>query len=41
MLYRMAMHIFYLFGVLHRFQSCMVISQWVVLWADETGTYSW
>ena len=31
----------YLFGVLHRFQHCKVISQQVVGRAEETSTYSW
>ena len=30
-----------LFGILRRFQHCTVISQRVVLWAEETSTHSW
>ena len=31
----------YLFGVLKHFHTVQVISQWLVLWAEETSTYSW
>ena len=33
--------VIYLFGVYFTFNSVQVISRQVVLWAEETSTYSW